>query len=328
MRDRVLFVRVGYMRYYNGHQIGDERPIGGGSHNEKGIGGELRNFKALNGVIYGYAQPYVKRNIPADEAKFNLARIDPNVAAVEFLEDVLVIFVATKPNDGQVIIGWYQRAKVFRDAQPADSRMSRDGDSYNMQTGRNDAVLLPENKRTFRIPRGPDCMGIANVFYRYDQRGIIRNIEWVKNALEFVDNYAGSNLFQDLHDDLPKRVAAGEESRQVTKPGTGPAVRQSVDKMPPADETVPDAALFEIRAALADIKVEISRMKASNAVQAVIFSEMSHIELEVESPTPRRSMLKVFLESLRDNIAKAAGAGVTTALTILGRILAKHFGLL
>ena len=57
--DRILFVRIGYMRYYNGLQPGDERTIGGGAFvDEHNWGFELYNFKVSNGMIYGYAQPY------------------------------------------------------------------------------------------------------------------------------------------------------------------------------------------------------------------------------------------------------------------------------
>jgi hypothetical protein len=37
---RVLFARVGWMRFYNGPMPGDERPGGGGSYNKEHIGAE------------------------------------------------------------------------------------------------------------------------------------------------------------------------------------------------------------------------------------------------------------------------------------------------
>jgi hypothetical protein len=36
-KTRVLFVRVGWMRSYAGPIPGDERPVGGGSHNKTGL---------------------------------------------------------------------------------------------------------------------------------------------------------------------------------------------------------------------------------------------------------------------------------------------------
>jgi hypothetical protein len=50
---RVLFARVGWMKYYAGPQTGDEKPIGGGKNNKKNIGHELFNFKNFGGNLYG-----------------------------------------------------------------------------------------------------------------------------------------------------------------------------------------------------------------------------------------------------------------------------------
>ena len=48
-------------------------------------------------------------------------------------------------------------------------------------------------------------------------------------------------------------------------------------------------------------------------------------------PVPRRRFLKLSLESLRDNLAKAVGTaaagGIGALVTLLGEVLAKHFGL-
>jgi len=52
--DRVLFARVGWMKWYRGPQADDERPIGGGSYNKTGIGGENLNFLPINGKVFAY----------------------------------------------------------------------------------------------------------------------------------------------------------------------------------------------------------------------------------------------------------------------------------
>ena len=111
MNDRILFVRVGYMQYYNGSQLGDEKPKHGGSYNDEHTGFEIYNFRPVGDLVYGYAQPFQRNGI---QSTFNLGRIDPKAAAEESIDDVLVIFVAKKESIGQVIIGWYRRAKVFR----------------------------------------------------------------------------------------------------------------------------------------------------------------------------------------------------------------------
>jgi hypothetical protein len=81
------------MTYYAGPQPGDERPKGGGRHNEENIGHELFNFAQFGGRLYGWVR--------AKKGRVNAARIDPEMAGAEKLDDVLIIFVAR-----QHIIGW------------------------------------------------------------------------------------------------------------------------------------------------------------------------------------------------------------------------------
>jgi hypothetical protein len=81
MSDRILFVRVGYMHYYNGPQPGDEKPKYGGSYTKTHVGFEIYNFGRSNGSVHGYATPVQK--------KFNLARIDPSTKKTQaFIDNV------------------------------------------------------------------------------------------------------------------------------------------------------------------------------------------------------------------------------------------------
>ena len=54
MAGRVLFVRIGWMKFYAGAI--DERPVGGGSYDKEHIGSELFNFKPKNSFLYGFAR--------------------------------------------------------------------------------------------------------------------------------------------------------------------------------------------------------------------------------------------------------------------------------
>jgi hypothetical protein len=92
-------------------------------------------------------------------------------------------------------------------------------------------------------------------------------------------------------------------------------------------ESISEAALEEIRKAIIEIKSQLPTVTATNVVKAEIESDIVQIATEVERPTPRRKTIKVFLESLRDNLAKAAGAGVPALIAAVGAILAKHFNL-
>ncbi len=56
---RVLFARIGWMRWYKGPQADDEKPIGGGKYNKDSLGHEAFNFREINGQMLGYFQPKI-----------------------------------------------------------------------------------------------------------------------------------------------------------------------------------------------------------------------------------------------------------------------------
>lgn len=111
MSERVLFARVGMMSYYRGPQAGDERPVGGGRYNRTNIGHEAWNFDLRDGWYYGYV-----RSGSRDEG-VRLDRIDAAAAHSDELDGVTIIFFAPKAGGGQVVVGWYRRAIVYRAAQ-------------------------------------------------------------------------------------------------------------------------------------------------------------------------------------------------------------------
>lgn len=92
------------------------------------------------------------------------------------------------------------------------------------------------------------------------------------------------------------------------------------------------AALADIRAVVSKISAELPTLTLSNSEQVEIVADIKQIEAETERPVPRPRFIKLYLESLRDNLAKAAGAatagGLVTLAALVGGLLAKHFGLL
>jgi hypothetical protein len=129
-------------------------------------------------------------------------------------------------------------------------------------------------------------------------------------------------------DDAGFRPYVGTAFRSLTRAGHD--FLDSVRDPPSPDETLPHAALAEIRAAVAEIKAKLPANVTSNAVKAEIDADIAQIEVEADRPTPRRRFMKLYLEILRDNLAKAAGAGTATALitaaAVIGGLLLKHFG--
>lgn len=95
------------------------------------------------------------------------------------------------------------------------------------------------------------------------------------------------------------------------------------------DKPVPDAVLTAVREALEDIKTYMPARTVSYTAKSEIHADISQIEVETERPAPRRRFMVLYLESLRDNLARTAGAWTAAALVaVVGGILAKYFGVL
>ena len=196
---KVLFARVGYMKFYKGPQIGDEKPIGGGSYNENEIGGEAYNFTEINDFIYGYFQPHMQE--PYD---INLQRIEKDFDD-DSIDNVLVIWFATNPIEkGQIIIGWYINATVYRHIQEDGDLSGRGYKHFNIKVNAKDAFLLPISNRKYPVGHSINKVkagnpGQSNAFYQLKQNGQPKDFsepvnEWILHAVDYVKNYKGMYL--------------------------------------------------------------------------------------------------------------------------------------
>jgi hypothetical protein len=233
MPTRVLFARVGWMTYYAGPQKGDERPKGGGGHNEKNIGHEVFNFAKFGGRLYGWVR--------AKKGRVNLARIDPDVAAAEKLDDVLVIFVAR-----QHIIGWYRDATVYASTRPNFPasvtmemlrRLKQSGTKgfevggYRFEAAVENATLPPTYERKYDIPGNvKGGFGQSNVCYLYLNSGKSKSSGWMKNAIEYVMNYDGVNLLNDPYAEVTSEEAATAAQEQAAGFQSDPQIRKTVEQ--------------------------------------------------------------------------------------------------
>ena len=183
---KILFARIGWMKFYSGSQPGDERPIAGGEYNKKHMGGEIYNFKSFGSYLYGsFANAMSAENL-------NLSRIQPGFNG-DVLKDVLIIFFAHRDKTmGQVVVGWYENATVTRNWQ--EKKMNGIKRWYWAKVKINDAVLLPTYNRTLQIPRGKNTPGQSNTFFIFRKRGIPKKLNWLNKVLSFIENYEGSNL--------------------------------------------------------------------------------------------------------------------------------------
>lgn len=223
---RVLFVRTGWMTYYTGSHEGDERPAGGGKSTKTNIGHEVFNFRNVNGRLYGYFE---------NNGSFaaNPARIDPSVPGAESLDGVTVVFVARRKDYGQVIVGWYRNATVFRNLQQATEDMLRGDCRYSLTTKSRDAVLLPSINRVHKMPSGKETMERAHVFYAHDSNGSPVALPWMEESLRYIRDYDGGNLLEAPDEDFCQEVEELMEDHRAAQSGQGykitPELRMAIE---------------------------------------------------------------------------------------------------
>lgn len=236
---KAIIARIGYMHYYSGSQKGDEKPQHGGAYNIRGIGSELYNYKRLQSNLFGFFQPYQPPENSDNPVTVNLERIDPKNKGNDLTKDVLVIFVSKREKFGQVIVGWYNDTIVFREYQSSKKYMLRNEHIYNLKAEIKNSVLLAENYRKFKIPTGEGAFGRANVVYLSEINGDERDLDsskfsWIKEAIDYVDNYDGPNLLIDTTGDAEKEIEDIIETHRANQSGQGfkitPDLRKKIEE--------------------------------------------------------------------------------------------------
>ena len=102
---------------------------------------------------------------PAYAKSIRIENIDPSFKESEFIPDVRVVFISKGPNNERnVVVGWYDHAKVYRKRQAASEQFG-----YNIECASADAHLIPEEERTFEYPKknedGTFNFGQSNISY-------------------------------------------------------------------------------------------------------------------------------------------------------------------
>jgi hypothetical protein len=223
MDGRVLFARIGWMKFYTGAV--DEKPIGGGSYTKDQIGSELFNFKDVDGFLYGFVKGGSRSKA------FNLRRIDPKAPGAGNVEHVTVVFVATDPKGGgQKVVGWYKDATVYskwipHPIQPPYKKRV----AYCIKAPSVEARLVPTRYRTEELPGGKGGMGHSNVRYAVTH-GRVDLKPWMSGVLKYVDEYRGPNLVEDrmAEADDPDPVVSVIETSAGFE--TNPKIRQAIER--------------------------------------------------------------------------------------------------
>lgn len=168
---KYLFCNTGWMESYQGNSKADQIRGGGSFVTEEGMGHEVCNFHNHRGSVYGYVQP-ARGQRSASAGSIKLENIVNGNASKddEFIEGVLVIWTAKRPEGGTVVVGWYKDATVFREYhyfKSAPALHSKNGlDGYRIHVRAENAKLLPVDERVYQIQRKTQgSIGQSNVWY-------------------------------------------------------------------------------------------------------------------------------------------------------------------
>jgi uncharacterized protein DUF3883 len=199
---RVIFARISWMTFYKGSP--DDIPRGQMAYvaERRGPVAERFNFRPIGNSVYGYVTQ-------THGTPYHLERIDSAAHDAEQLDGVLVVFVAARPSElgsGQFVVGWYRRARLYRDYRYAPRAASRQGSPYCCEAAVRDAFLLPTRRRTWRIPTGRGGMGQAKVRY-FDPRQA-----WMRKILAQVAEFSGPSLVAEPEAEVEAIAAAAGES--------------------------------------------------------------------------------------------------------------------
>lgn len=193
----LLVLRVGYMERYDGP---DTITGGGAFVKERGVGGEVFNFKPSRGKCYGYA-------MSRHGGGLDISYLDNSKKwqKGDELSGVDVVFIARRPGHGQVVVGWYLNASVFhkeyrvrRGSIPGMAEAMR---HYLCVTNGTAVTLLPEEMRTFEVPYAPSghkgFPGQSNVWYPeyHDQQPGVGG--FIKRLRTYIRSTTGQALTSD-----------------------------------------------------------------------------------------------------------------------------------
>lgn len=167
-------------------------------------------------MVYGWAMSGTNQKTKHFR-EIALQRIDPT-ATGDSMSGVVAVWVATAPEGGAVVIGWYEDATVFRRPQsnPGDDRrVFRNSESgevdpvgYVVSGPASKAVLLPNDERTISAPQGGKGeFGQSNLWYADDpDTSLHREIrEKVLRAIQGVVRKDADHAIGRTHDVLRKQ---------------------------------------------------------------------------------------------------------------------------
>jgi len=169
--EKIIFCNIAWMRSYKG--LRNDTASGGGAFIEKNRWGhEIFNFSPLKGKVFGYVK--VNGNI-------NINRFGAD-SSDEYIKGVIVVWTAKRPTGGNVIVGWYKNATLYRASQSQPRGFRHTTMSYSAVCHEKNAKLLSEDERVFDVPRGKNGFGRSNIWYP------IKNRKYVAEVMDYIKN--------------------------------------------------------------------------------------------------------------------------------------------
>lgn len=201
----ILVCRVAWMPYYRSDE---ESAVGGGGFVDEGnVPHESLNFLPVDGTYYGYVR-YRGQQLRIE--RLGGGRGDDTVGGV------LVVFCAEHPESGDfLVVGWYNDATAHRHGT------QRPNPARWVSFTTDDATLVAESERCFRIPRARENppshiggIGQVNIWYGLNNAAAQNDQEvqvFRGRLLAYVDE------FDTSQDQTPEDVAIEWRQRRLSE---------------------------------------------------------------------------------------------------------------
>lgn len=157
--DKMVFLRIDWMKYYKGLNPSDKVTLIGDRENID-RDHEIYNFYPFNGKLYAYFRNKNEENI-------NLQKIDKNCKD-SYLNNVTIVFFGKPPQkDKDYIIGFYKKAKLYSSVRSNNSNELGLKLYYYATTDIENGFLIPEENRDFSLPlkKNEKAPGQRNIWY-------------------------------------------------------------------------------------------------------------------------------------------------------------------
>ncbi len=180
-KTRYIFLRIAWMKYYQGVDEYDI-PEGGGSFvAEHQYGGEVFNFYPIGKNYFGFSRVQ-------DDKSIRIEALGADKDS-ESIDNIVIVFFAKNKllGGGQYIVGWYKNAKLYRTAQEFKKSKVNYRNHFNSTARVEDCYLVPEEDRTV-LPVPEDGPGQMNIWYVENYRDK-KYIAEVKKYISDPENY-------------------------------------------------------------------------------------------------------------------------------------------